>query len=122
LLEKTAKRNLQLDSLYNSDSLCFVLSQTDTEFEYKNYIKQTPVLAESTVEDSKEIRRLMDDIGALKRQRDNTKKKHNEKKKLAKKLSKETVDIKSRLDALSNSAGNLSHNRKRTANETEAGE
>jgi predicted nucleic acid-binding Zn-ribbon protein len=122
LLEKIAKRNLQLDGLYNSDSLCFVLSQTDKEFNYKNYIKQTPVLNESTVEDSKEIRRLMGDIGALKRQRDNTKKKYNEKKKLAKKLSKETVDIKSRLDALSNSAGNLSHNRKRTANETEAGE
>ena len=113
---------MQLDGLYNSDSLCFVLSQTDKEFNYKNYIKQTPVLNESTVEDSKEIRRLMGDIGALKRQRDNTKKKYNEKKKLAKKLSKETVDIKSRLDALSNSAGNLPHNRKRTANETEAGE
>jgi hypothetical protein len=122
LLEKTAKRNLQLDSLYNSDSLCFVLSQTDTEFEYKNYIKQTPVLTESTAEDLKEIWRLVGDIGALERQRDHTRKKHNEKKKLAKKLSKETVDIKSRLDALSNSAGNLSHNRKRTANETEAGE
>ena len=122
MLEKTAKRNLQLDSLYNSDSLCFVLSQTDTEFEYKNYIKQTPVLTESTAEDLKEIWRLVGDIGALERQRDHTRKKHNEKKKLAKKLSKETVDIKSRLDALSNSAGNLSHNRKRTANETEAGE
>jgi chromosome segregation ATPase len=122
LLEKIAKRNLQMDGLYNSDSLCFVLSQTDKKFPYQNYIKQTPVLTESTAEDSKEIRRLEGDIGALKRQRSNTKEKYNEKKKLAKKLSKDTVDIKSRLDALSNSAGNLSRNRKRTANETEAGE
>ncbi|TVY53027.1 Nuclear GTPase SLIP-GC [Lachnellula cervina] len=33
LLEKMTKRNLQLDGLYNQESLCFILSQTDRDFD-----------------------------------------------------------------------------------------
>ncbi len=44
LLEKFTKRGLQLDGLYNADSLCFVLSQTDRDFDMVQYARQYPDL------------------------------------------------------------------------------
>ena len=44
LLEKFTKRGLQLDGLYNADSLCFVLSQTDRGFDFLQYARQYPDL------------------------------------------------------------------------------
>jgi hypothetical protein len=44
LLEKFTKRGLQLDGLYNADSLCFVLSQTDRDFNMMQYAHQYPDL------------------------------------------------------------------------------
>jgi chromosome segregation ATPase len=122
LLEKTTKRNLQLDGLYNSDSLCFVLSQTDKDFNTGDYIKQTPDLAESAAADSRQMETFKDKIAELKRQTKDTTRKRGENKKHAKELSKEIQDVKSRLNTLSNSSGNLSQNRKRGSNDREAGE
>ncbi|KAF4627197.1 hypothetical protein G7Y89_g10955 [Cudoniella acicularis] len=44
LLEKITKLNLQMDGLYNQESLCFILSQTDRDFEKPKYIKDNPEL------------------------------------------------------------------------------
>lgn len=44
LLEKFTKRNLQLDGMYNAESLCFVLSKVDQGFDFNQYMKQYPEL------------------------------------------------------------------------------
>ncbi|RFU34362.1 hypothetical protein B7463_g1957, partial [Scytalidium lignicola] len=47
LLQKYTKRNLQLDGRYDAGMLCFILSQTDREFDYPHYIKQHVNLKDS---------------------------------------------------------------------------
>lgn len=121
MLEKITKRNLQLDGLYNPDSLCFVLSQTDQEFNVTDYIKQTPVLDDSTAADMSQIQTFNGKIAELKREKDKARKKHAEEYKRAKNLSKDIADIKSQLAKLSNSSGNLPSSRKRIVNDREAG-
>jgi predicted nucleic acid-binding Zn-ribbon protein len=111
-----------MDGLYNSDSLCFVLSKTDLEFDVADYIKQSPELAESTAEDSRKLRAHKGNVSELKRQIDSTRKQSNESMKRAKKLSKEIQDVNLRLEAISNSSGNLCQKRKRTVNDRDASE
>jgi chromosome segregation ATPase len=111
-----------LDGLYNPDSLCFVLSQIDQEFNVMDYIKQTPVLDESTAADMGQIQTFNGKMAELKREKDKTKKKHAEEYKRAKNLSKDIADIKSQLAKLSNSSGNLSSSRKRIVNDRKAGQ
>ena len=111
-----------MDGLYNSDSLCFVLSKTDLEFDVADYIKQSQELAESTAKDSRMVWSLKGDISELKRQIDLTRKQNDKNKKRAKRLSKEIQDVNSRLDAISSSSSNLSQKRKRTFDDREAGE
>jgi septal ring factor EnvC (AmiA/AmiB activator) len=122
LLEKTTKRNLQLDGLYNPDSLCFVLSQTDQAFNVMDYIKQTPVLDESTAADISQIQTFNGKISELKREKDKTKNKDAQNKQRAKNLSKDIADINSQLAKLSNGSDNLSQNRKRVVNDRETGQ
>jgi len=53
------KRNLQLDGLYNQESLCFILSQTDRDFDKtsKNggYMEDYPELQEKCFDDVQQV-------------------------------------------------------------------
>ncbi|TVY91158.1 Nuclear GTPase SLIP-GC, partial [Lachnellula willkommii] len=59
LLGNITKRNLQLDGLYNQESLCFILSQTDRDFDKtsKNggYIEDHPELQEKCFDDAQQV-------------------------------------------------------------------
>ncbi|KAE9365442.1 hypothetical protein N431DRAFT_549648 [Stipitochalara longipes BDJ] len=120
LLEKFTKRGLQLDGLYNAESLCFVLSQTDREFDYAQYAKQYPDLGKEVAVDQKLAWKLKGEIADLQRERDLAAKAHRKNEKHVKELSAEIKKLNSRLSALSSTSCPLSSTRKRGANDDEA--
>jgi hypothetical protein len=87
-----------------------------------DYIKQTPVLDESTAADISQIQTFNGKISELKREKDKTKNKDAQNKQRAKNLSKDIADINSQLAKLSNGSDNLSQNRKRVVNDRETGQ
>lgn len=44
-MEELLKRDMQMDGIYDSDHLCFVLSQCDRDYDVPNYCSQNPTLA-----------------------------------------------------------------------------
>ena len=110
---------MQLDGLYNADSLCFVLSQTDREFDYAQYAKQYPDVGKHVSEDQKLAWQYRGDIVELKRERDSAEKAHRKNEKRVKELSNEIKKLNSRLNAFSSTSSTLQLTRKRGANEDE---
>lgn len=43
-MEELLKRDMQMDGIYDSDHLCFVLSQCDRDYNVPNYCRQNPTL------------------------------------------------------------------------------
>jgi septal ring factor EnvC (AmiA/AmiB activator) len=121
LLEKYTKRNLQLDGLYNSDSLCFVLSKTDRSFDYAQYAKQYPELGDMVSPDIKKAWKLKGDISGLERQHGSLVKSHKKNKKAMTELSANIKNLTSRLKALSSPSTPFASARKRTLSDTEEG-
>jgi septal ring factor EnvC (AmiA/AmiB activator) len=121
LLEKYTKRNLQLDGLYNSDSLCFVLSKTDRSFDYAQYAKQYPELGDMVSPDIKKAWKLKGDISGLERQNAAVGKSYKKNKKAMAELSANIKNLTSRLKALSCASTPFLSTRKRTLSNTEEG-
>ncbi|KAE8443183.1 hypothetical protein EG329_002282 [Mollisiaceae sp. DMI_Dod_QoI] len=68
LLEKITKRDLQLDGLYNSESLCFILSQTDRDFDILEYTQGYPELTKKYAEDYKSMQSFTSRLGEVERE------------------------------------------------------
>jgi hypothetical protein len=124
LLEKYTKRNLQLDGLYNSNSLCFVLSKTDQAFDYSQYAKQYPDLGGAVALDMKEKWTLNGQKSEREREQTSVDKSRAKNKKKMKELFMEIKSMTSRLKALSTPPGapiSITPTRKRSANDIDGG-
>ena len=122
LLEKVTRRNLQLDGLFNADSLCFVLSQCDRDFDVPDYIKQHPNLKDSCSAELRDAWTTKGRLDELRRNLRMTDISRVKTEKLKRDLNREIELLRRRLSEYSKPAGSVGQKRKLSVDEDKSGE
>ncbi|KAK0105169.1 hypothetical protein ONS95_004433 [Cadophora gregata] len=120
LLEKVTKRNLQLDGLYNAESLCFVLSQTDRDFDIMEYLKGHPVLKAACADDHRKVLDLVVSLKARLEEDRVAKANDLENRKRVKQFSIKSKKLKAQLGITDIASPSSGRNWKRSAEDTDS--
>jgi hypothetical protein len=122
LLEKFTKRNLQLDGLFSSDKLCFILTQTDLIFNLQLYIRDHPSLAALCQPNQDAISQRNSEIAAIKSEEAVIRTRRASNSKEAKALSTQLTKLKNQFDSLFGETGHTDLKRKRLTDNCDKGE
>ncbi|KAH7390044.1 hypothetical protein BKA64DRAFT_757002 [Cadophora sp. MPI-SDFR-AT-0126] len=120
LLEKVTKRNLQLDGLYNAESLCFVLSQTDREFDIIEYLNSHPALKEHCAADHQKVLDLVISLKNRLKEEGAAKLVDSTNRKRVREFSTRSKDLKAQLGIASNALPPPGRNVKRSASDIDS--
>ncbi|KUJ08363.1 uncharacterized protein LY89DRAFT_742198 [Mollisia scopiformis] len=118
LLAKVTKCDLQLDGLYNSESLCFVVTQNDQKFDVDHYMKEYPELKKKCADESENWKTFNSRFNEVSKEEKAAVVRENANKTEAKALIARIKRIRQILGLPPKGYSTSSQNRKRAAGET----
>lgn len=113
LLSSVERRTMQLDGLYTSDSLFFVITKIDDLMDYEAYVRDHENLQQANEQDMQRIYSKAEQIEELRQELDTRKKKQSKAKKIVGKMREANGRLGSRVDKILEAIATSGNKRKR---------
>lgn len=110
-----------MDGIYNADSLCFVLSNRDRDFNTALYLNRNPDVQDTVSNHTEKLSEKKDRLAVLSSQRESVFKAFNQTSSHMMKLQDETLKLKSQQESYTSSSNSLLSVRKRGAGDADNG-